>query len=57
MIRSSKGELPHTVPLGIGIYPEEQIFSRADADRKLVLRRTRKSGVDYIDVAGDHRTP
>lgn len=57
MIRSGKRELSDAVALGIRIDPEKQIFSRANTDRKLVLRRTRKSGVDDVDMAGDHRTP
>ena len=57
MIGSGKGELPHTMLLRFGVYPEEQIFSRAEADCKLVLRWASKSRVDDINIAGDHRTP
>jgi hypothetical protein len=57
MLSFDKLVLPDPMSLGLCVDPKEEVFFGAYTNRELVLWRTRKCGVDDVNVADDHRTP
>lgn len=57
VVGRSELELSDAMCPSVCVDPEEQIVRSANAKCDLILRRTRKCSVDYINRAQNHRTP
>jgi hypothetical protein len=58
MIGFVKRELTNAVRSGLGVYPDEKIIDRANAEHDLVFRRRfGERGMNYVYFASVHRTP